>query len=102
MEFCDGQRWRWGRFSPGTSVSPANVHSICFSAIIFTITRGWLNKPRVAAVPIASQSRIKKNKKEYHQRKPAGGRKPENFLEFLEKFFSSSPFSFYSSSNLRI
>jgi hypothetical protein len=21
--FCDGQKWRWGRFSPITSVSPA-------------------------------------------------------------------------------
>jgi hypothetical protein len=27
--FCDGQKWRWGRFSPRTSVSPANLHSIC-------------------------------------------------------------------------
>jgi hypothetical protein len=59
--FCDGQKWRWGRFSPRTSVSPVNVHSICFSTIIFTITRGWHIRPGVAAVPIASQSRIKKN-----------------------------------------
>jgi hypothetical protein len=33
---------------------------ICFSTIIFTITRGWHNRPGVAAVPIASQTRIKK------------------------------------------
>jgi hypothetical protein len=59
--FCDGQKWRWGRFSPKTSVSPANLRSICFSRIIFTITRGWHNRPGVAAVPIASQTRIKKN-----------------------------------------
>jgi hypothetical protein len=26
--FCDGQKWRWGRFSPRTSVSPANLRSI--------------------------------------------------------------------------
>jgi hypothetical protein len=52
--FCDGQNWRWGRFSPRTSVSPANIHSICFSTIIFTITRGWHNRPGVAAVPIVS------------------------------------------------
>jgi hypothetical protein len=26
--FFDGQKWRWGRFSPRTSVSPANLHSI--------------------------------------------------------------------------
>jgi hypothetical protein len=42
-----------------TSVSPANLHSTCFFTIIFTITRGWHNRPRVAAVPIASQTRIK-------------------------------------------
>jgi hypothetical protein len=60
--FCDGQNWRWGRFSPRTSVSPANLHSIFFSTIIFIITRGWHNRPGVAAVPVASQSRIKKNK----------------------------------------
>jgi hypothetical protein len=43
-----------------TSVSPANLHSICFSTIIFTITRGWQNMPGVAAVPIASQTKLKK------------------------------------------
>jgi hypothetical protein len=37
----------WGRFSPSTSVSPAN-HSTNFSSII--ITRGWHNRPMVAAV----------------------------------------------------
>jgi hypothetical protein len=36
-----------------------NLHSICFS----TITRGWHNRPGVAAVPIASQFRIKKKKR---------------------------------------
>jgi hypothetical protein len=46
--------------SPRTSVSPANLQSICFSTIIFIITRGWHNRPGVAPVPIASQSRIKK------------------------------------------
>jgi hypothetical protein len=53
-------KWRWARFSPRTLVSPANIHSICFSTIFFTITRGWHNRPGVAAVPIASQTRIKK------------------------------------------
>jgi hypothetical protein len=33
----------WGRFSPSTSVSPANHHSTNFSIII--ITRGWYNRP---------------------------------------------------------
>jgi hypothetical protein len=55
--FCDGQKWRWGRFSPRTSGFPANLHSICFSTIFFTITRGWHNRPGVAAVPIASQTK---------------------------------------------
>jgi hypothetical protein len=58
--FCDGQKWRWGRFSPRSLVSPANLHYVCFSTIIFTITRGWHNRPGVAAVAIASQTRIKK------------------------------------------
>jgi hypothetical protein len=53
--FCDGQKWRWGRFSPRTSVSPANLHSFCFSTIIFTTTRGWHKMPALSAVPIASQ-----------------------------------------------
>jgi hypothetical protein len=35
-------KWHWGRFSPSTSVSPAN-HSTNFS--IFIITRGWHNRP---------------------------------------------------------
>jgi hypothetical protein len=55
--FCDGQKWRWGRFSPRTLVSPANLYSICFFTVIFTITRGWHNRPGVAAVPIASQTK---------------------------------------------
>jgi hypothetical protein len=55
VRFCDGLKWRWGRFSPRISVSPANIQSIYFSTIIFTITRGWHNRPGVAAVPIASQ-----------------------------------------------
>jgi hypothetical protein len=40
--FCDGQKWRWGRFSPRTSVSPAN-NSTNFSIII--ITRDCHNRP---------------------------------------------------------
>jgi hypothetical protein len=38
---------------------PGNLHSICFSTIIFIITRGWRNRPGVAAVPIASQTNKK-------------------------------------------
>jgi hypothetical protein len=36
---------------------PCQLHSICFSTIIFTITRGWHNRPGVAAVPIASHTK---------------------------------------------
>jgi hypothetical protein len=36
-------KWRWGRFSPSTSVSPANLHHTKFS--ILTITRGRYNGP---------------------------------------------------------
>jgi hypothetical protein len=28
-------KWRWGRFSPSTSVSPANLHSTNFSTITY-------------------------------------------------------------------
>jgi hypothetical protein len=38
VEALSFKPWRWGRFYPSTSVFPANVHSICFSTIIFTIT----------------------------------------------------------------
>jgi hypothetical protein len=42
-------KWRRGRFSPSTSVSPAKtIHSTNFS--IFSITRGRYNRPVVAAV----------------------------------------------------
>jgi hypothetical protein len=34
--------WHWDRFSPSTSISPAN-HSTNFSIIV--ITRGWHNRP---------------------------------------------------------
>jgi hypothetical protein len=36
-------KWRWGRFSPSTSVSLANLHFTNFSIMI--ITRGWYNRP---------------------------------------------------------
>jgi hypothetical protein len=48
-------------FSPRISVSPANLHSICFSTIAFTITRGWHNRPGAAAVPITSPLPSKKS-----------------------------------------
>jgi hypothetical protein len=76
--FCDGEKWRWGKFSPRTSVSPANLHSNYFSTIIFIITRGWHNRPEVAAVPIASQSRIlKKNLRRYAASRKVAGSSPD-------------------------
>jgi hypothetical protein len=60
--FCDGQKWRWGQVFSENFGFPANLHSICFSTIIFIITQGWHNRPGLATVPIASQSRIKKKK----------------------------------------
>jgi hypothetical protein len=33
-------KWRWGRFSPSTSVSPANLYSINFSTITITYLLG--------------------------------------------------------------
>jgi hypothetical protein len=33
-------KWRWGRFSPSTSVSPANLHSTNFSTITITYHLG--------------------------------------------------------------
>jgi hypothetical protein len=44
-------RWRWGRFSPSTSVSPANLHSTSWSTIILIYHRGLYNRPEVTAVP---------------------------------------------------
>jgi hypothetical protein len=35
--------WHWGRFSPSTSVSPANLHPTDCSTII--IIWGWYNRP---------------------------------------------------------
>jgi hypothetical protein len=31
---CGGTKWHWGRFSPSTSVSPANLHSTSCSTVI--------------------------------------------------------------------
>jgi hypothetical protein len=42
-------------------VSPADLHSICFSTIIFTITRGWHDRPGVAAVHKPNSNNNKKS-----------------------------------------
>jgi hypothetical protein len=33
-------KWRWGRFSPNTSVSPANLHSTNFFTVTITYHLG--------------------------------------------------------------
>jgi hypothetical protein len=55
-------KWRWDRFFPITSVSPANIHSTNFSTITLTyhFIRGWYNRPVVAAVPKAPPHKKKK------------------------------------------
>jgi hypothetical protein len=45
-------------FSENFGLFPLPIY--CLSIIIFTITRGWLKKPGVAAVPIASHTQKKK------------------------------------------
>jgi hypothetical protein len=44
-------KWRWGRFPPSTSVSPANLHSINCSTVTLIYHLGLYNRPAVAAVP---------------------------------------------------
>jgi hypothetical protein len=48
---CGGQNWRWGRFSPSSSVSPANLHSTNCSTITLIYHLGLYNRPEVAAIP---------------------------------------------------
>jgi hypothetical protein len=61
-------KWGWGRFSPSTSVSPANLHSAQFS--IITISRGGYNRPVVADAQSGPSSiptmRIKKQSPAQH------------------------------------
>jgi hypothetical protein len=48
--------------SPSASVSPANLYSTNSSTIIITITRGWFNRPVVAAVPKVPPQKLKNKK----------------------------------------
>jgi hypothetical protein len=38
----------------------STFHLLLHNQIIFTFTRGWHNRPGVATVPIASQTKLKK------------------------------------------
>jgi hypothetical protein len=53
--------WRWGRFSPSTSVSLANLYSTNFSTITITYHPGWYNRPVVAAVLKVPPRKLKTN-----------------------------------------
>jgi hypothetical protein len=44
-------KWRWGRFSPSPSVSPANLHSTNYSKITLIYHLGLYKRPEVSAVP---------------------------------------------------
>jgi hypothetical protein len=55
-------KWRWGRFSPNTSVPPANLHFTNFSQSPSPIIRGWYNRAIVAAVPKVPPYKLKKKK----------------------------------------
>jgi hypothetical protein len=58
-------KWRWGRFSPSTSVSPANLHSTNFSIILITIgTIGHsvADVPRGPSLDSPSTMQIKKKR----------------------------------------
>jgi hypothetical protein len=46
-------KWRWGRFSPSTSVSPVNLHSTSCSTIILRVLRFPLP---IFIPPVAPQS----------------------------------------------
>jgi hypothetical protein len=59
-------KWRWGRFSPSTSVSPAYLHSTNFSTITITYHLGLVHSAssghstkRLSLTPLRI---IKKNK----------------------------------------
>jgi hypothetical protein len=60
VRFCDGQKWCWGRFSPSTSVSLANLHSTNFSTSTITYHPGLVHRPVVAAVPKVPPHKLKK------------------------------------------
>jgi hypothetical protein len=55
--------WRWGRFSPSTSVTPANLHSTNFFTITITYHSGLVYiRPVVAAVPKVPTHKFLKKK----------------------------------------
>jgi hypothetical protein len=70
-------KWHWDRFSPGTSVSPANSHSTDCSPHSSSTTRGWYNRPNSGRRTKWDQSyptsRRKKNNNNNNETKPGTG-----------------------------
>jgi hypothetical protein len=58
-------KWHWGRFSPNTSVSPANFHSTdCSTLIVYH--PGWYNRPNIGRRTKWTQSYPTPRNKKYH------------------------------------
>jgi hypothetical protein len=55
-------KWRWGTFSPSTSVSPASLHSTNCSTITLIYRLGLVHRPEVAAAPRDLVPPLKKNR----------------------------------------
>jgi hypothetical protein len=53
-------KWRWGRFSPSTSVSPANLYSTNFSTINIAYHLGLDNRPVIGRSTPSPTPLIKK------------------------------------------
>jgi hypothetical protein len=68
--FCDGQKWRWGRFSPRTSVSPAYLHSTNFSTVTITYHPGLVQLDSSGRSTRSPAAQIKKKKKKLSKDKP--------------------------------
>jgi hypothetical protein len=54
---CGGTKWRWGRFSPRTSVSPANLYSTKFFTLTITAGAGTIGQkwPTCRVDPVSTQ-----------------------------------------------
>jgi hypothetical protein len=59
-------KWRWGRFSPSTSVFPANLHSTNFSTITLTYHPGLVQYSSSGRSTQSPTAQIKKKKIDRH------------------------------------
>jgi hypothetical protein len=85
-------KWRWGRFSPSTSVSFANLHSTNFSTITVTVTvTTWYNSPVVAAVPkvpLHTHTHTHTHTKLHFSSWFAGRSRPQYYLAIVQNSYS--------------